>query len=222
MGRPLMAEAVLLRNVVALAGRFPVLAGADLTVAPGQVVLLRGANGAGKTSLLRLCAGLLPVASGQAMVLGEDLALDRRGVRRRVGLLGHATQLYDDLSVRDNVRFSVRAGGGSGQEADAALTQVGLTGRLADTPASRLSAGQRRRTALASVVARRPELWLLDEPYAGLDTDARALLDGVVTAAVAGGASVIIASHEAGQVEELAQRTVTVAGGRTTESVLVP
>ncbi|MHB1446530.1 MAG: heme ABC exporter ATP-binding protein CcmA [Acidimicrobiales bacterium] len=217
-----MAEAVLLRNVVALAGRFPVLAGADLTVAPGQVVLLRGANGAGKTSLLRLCAGLLPVASGQAMVLGEDLALDRRGVRRRVGLLGHATQLYDDLSVRDNVRFSVRAGGGSGQEADAALTQVGLTGRLADTPASRLSAGQRRRTALASVVARRPELWLLDEPYAGLDTDARALLDGVVTAAVAGGASVIIASHEAGQVEELAQRTVTVAGGRTTESVLVP
>ncbi|HVA42213.1 MAG TPA: heme ABC exporter ATP-binding protein CcmA [Acidimicrobiales bacterium] len=217
-----MAEAVLLRNVVALAGRFPVLAGADLTVAPGQVVLLRGANGAGKTSLLRLCAGLLPVASGQAVVLGEDLGLDRRGARRRVGLLGHATGLYDDLSVRDNVRFSVRAGGGSAREADAALALVGLTGRLADTAASRLSAGQRRRTALASVVARRPELWLLDEPYAGLDADARALLDGLVTAAVEGGASVIIASHEAGQVEELAQRTVTVAGGRTTESVLVP
>ncbi|MHB1923589.1 MAG: heme ABC exporter ATP-binding protein CcmA [Acidimicrobiales bacterium] len=217
-----MAEAVLLRNVVALAGRFPVLAGADLTVAPGQVVLLRGANGAGKTSLLRLCAGLLPVASGQALVLGEDLSLDSRGVRRRVGMLGHATQLYDDLSVRDNVRFSVRAGGGSARDADAALEMVGLTGRLADTPASRLSAGQRRRAALASLVGRRPELWLLDEPYAGLDADARGLLDGLVTSAVAGGASVIIASHEAGQVEALAQRTVTVAGGRTTEAVLVP
>jgi len=136
--------------------------------------------------------------------------------------LGHATQLYDDLSVRDNVRFSVRAGGGTLEQADAALGLVGLTGRLADTPAARLSAGQRRRTALASVVARRPELWLLDEPYAGLDADARVLLDGLVSAAVAGGAGVIIASHEAGQVEELAQRTVTVAGGRTTESVLVP
>jgi heme ABC exporter ATP-binding subunit CcmA len=216
-----MADAVHLRNVVALAGRFPVLAGADLTVEPGQVVLLRGANGAGKTSLLRLCAGLLPVASGQALVLGEDLTLDRRGVRRRVGLLGHATQLYDDLSVRDNVRYAVRAAGAGAAAADAALERLGLTGRLPATPASRLSAGQRRRAALAVLVARRPELWLLDEPYAGLDAEARALLDAVVAGAVGGGASVIIASHEAGQVEALAQLRVEVAGGRTREPALV-
>lgn len=216
-----MAEAVHLRSVVALAGRFPVLAGADLTVEPGQVVLLRGANGAGKTSLLRLCAGLLPVVSGQAVVLGEDLMVDRRGVRRRVGLLGHATQLYDDLPVRDNVRFAVRATGGDAAAADAALERVGLIGRLPGTPTSRLSAGQRRRTALAVLVARRPELWLLDEPYAGLDAEARGLLDALVAEAVAGGASVLIASHEAGQVEALAQRRVEVAGGRTRERALV-
>lgn len=216
-----MAQAVLLHNVVALAGRFPVLAGADLTVDPGQVVLLRGANGAGKTSILRLCAGLLPVASGRARVLDEDLTVDRRALRRLVGLLGHATQLYDDLTVRDNVRFAVRAAGGRREDADAALEQLGLTGRLATTPAARLSAGQRRRAALAAIVARRPALWLLDEPYAGLDSGARALLDGLVTGAVAGGASVIIASHEAGQVERLAHKTVTVAGGRTRETSLV-
>ena len=216
-----MAEAVQLRSVVALAGRFPVLAGADLTVEPGQVVLLRGANGAGKTSLLRLCAGLIPISSGEALVLGEDLTVDRRGVRRRVGLLGHATQLYDDLSVRDNVRFAVRAAGAAAAAAEAALDRVGLTGRLPATPASRLSAGQRRRTALAVLVARRPELWLLDEPYAGLDAEARGLLDALVSEAVAGGASVIIASHEAGQVEALAHRRVEVAGGRTRELALV-
>lgn len=216
-----MAEAVLLRSVVALAGRFPLLAGADLTVDPGQVVLLRGANGAGKTSLLRLCAGLIPLTAGEAWVLGEDLREDGRGVRRRVGLLGHATQLYDDLSVRDNVVFTVRAAGGSVAGADAALERVGLAGRLAGVAASRLSAGQRRRAALASIVARRPELWLLDEPYAGLDVDGRALVDSLVAEATAGGASVVIASHESGQVEDLAGRTVTVSGGRTTEAVLV-
>lgn len=216
-----MAEAVALRNVVALSGRFPVLAGADLSVGSGQVVLLRGANGAGKTSLLRLCAGLLPVASGQASVLGEDLVADRRSVRRRVGLLGHATHLYEDLSVTDNVRFSARAAGRRAEDAGAALERVGMTGRLAGLPASRLSAGQRRRTALAAVIARAPELWLLDEPHAGLDPDGRALVDGLVLRAAEGGATVLIASHEVGPVQDLATRIVTVAGGRTLESAFV-
>src|SRR5439155_13374094 len=96
-----METVVRFRSAVCLLGRFPALAGVDLDVAAGEVVLLEGPNGAGKTTLLRTCAGLLPIASGIAEVLGNDLSRDRRGVRRRVGLLGHAGFLYDDLTVED-------------------------------------------------------------------------------------------------------------------------
>jgi heme ABC exporter ATP-binding subunit CcmA len=216
-----MAEAIRLRAVVALSGRFPVLAGADLTVEGGEVVLLRGANGAGKTSLLRVCAGLLPVARGQAEVLGHDIVADRRSVRRLVGLLGHAGSLYDDLTAAQNVRFWARAAGRSAADADRAMERVGLFGRLPALAVSRLSAGQRRRTALACLVARAPRLWLLDEPHAGLDSEGRAVLDSLVLEAAHGGATVLLASHESGRVEDLAARTVVVAGGRTQEPVLV-
>src|ERR1700760_725918 len=107
-----MDLAIRFRSAVALVGRFPVLAGVDLDVARGEIVLLEGANGAGKTSILRAAAGLLRVVSGQAEVLGADLIADPRAVRRRVGLLGYATALYDELNVADNVRFAVRASGG--------------------------------------------------------------------------------------------------------------
>jgi heme ABC exporter ATP-binding subunit CcmA len=208
-----MAAAVRLRSAVALLGGFPVLAGADLEVSPGEVVLLQGANGAGKTSLLRTCAGLLAVVSGSAEVLGCDLLADRRAVRRRVGLLGHATALYDDLTVEDNVRFAVRAAGVATGAVEPALVRLGLAGRLRTVPAARLSAGQRRRAALAVLVARQPELWLLDEPHAGLDAEHRDLLDDLIGAAVAAGAAVVMASHERDRASALADRTLTMAGG---------
>jgi heme ABC exporter ATP-binding subunit CcmA len=208
-----MDLAINFRSAVAMVGRFPVLAGVDLDVARGEVVLLQGANGAGKTSLLRACAGLLRVVAGEAVVLGEDLVTDPRAVRRRVGLLGHATSLYDDMSASDNVTFAVRAYGGSPQKIGPALELLGITGRLLKTPVSALSAGQRRRVALAILVARDPELWLLDEPHAGLDVDNRDLLDRLVTDAVARGATVVLASHEADRAVALAGRVVTVAGG---------
>ncbi len=106
-----MDSVVHLRAAVSLLGRFPALAGVDLDVAPSEIVLVRGPNGAGKTTLLRLCAGLAHLTSGEAIVLGCDLATDPRAVRARVGLLGHATALYDDLNVVDNVRFWSRAAG---------------------------------------------------------------------------------------------------------------
>jgi len=205
-----MAPAIRFRAAVALLGRFPALAGVDLDVSAGEVVLLQGANGAGKTSLLRACAGLLPVASGEAEVLGVDLRRDRRAVRRRVGLLGHAGFLYDDLTVEDNVRFAVRAAGRSTAAVDPALVRLGLDGRLRRVAAGRLSTGQRRRTALAVVLAREPELWLLDEPHAGLDADARDVIDDVIGAAAAGGAAVLMASHE----PVPAHRTLVMAGGQ--------
>ncbi|MDQ3897761.1 MAG: ATP-binding cassette domain-containing protein, partial [Actinomycetota bacterium] len=111
LGGVAMALAVRLRSAVSLLGRFPALAGVDLDVAEGEIVLVRGANGAGKTTLLRACAGLTAVTAGEAEVLGHDLRKDRKAVRRRVGLLGHAAFLYDDLTVADNLRFAARAAG---------------------------------------------------------------------------------------------------------------
>jgi heme ABC exporter ATP-binding subunit CcmA len=221
-----MEPVVQLRGAVTLLGRFPALAGIDLEVAAGEIVLLRGPNGAGKTTLLRCLAGLLPVVRGEAQVLGHDLTAraQARAVRGRVGLLGHATGLYDDLTVADNVRFWGRAAGAAPAEIDAALVACGLEGRLAGVPVARLSAGQRRRTSLACLVARRPELWLLDEPHAGLDQDGRNTLDGLVRSAVAAGATVVLSSHELDRAEALADRVVDLAGGTTDrkERVLVP
>ena len=202
-------------------GRFPALAGIDLEVAAGEIVLLRGPNGAGKTTLLRLCAGLLPVVRGEARVLGHDLTNRRQwhALRRRVGLLGHATGLYDELTVADNVRFWGQAAGASDSDIDAALVACGLDGRLADLLVARLSAGQRRRASLACLLSRRPELWLLDEPHAGLDQEGRNVLDGLVRTAVASGATVVLASHELERAEALADRVVTIVGGTTDPAV---
>jgi heme ABC exporter ATP-binding subunit CcmA len=208
-----METVVHLRAAVALLGRFPALAGVDLDVGRGEIVLLNGPNGAGKTTLLRVCAGLIPVVSGEAVVLGHDLRHDRQGVRRRVGLLAHATGLYDELTVADNIRFWVRASHADPRDADRAMAALGLDGRLRDVPVARLSAGQRRRTSLAVLVARRPELWLLDEPHAGLDQEARDLVDGLIRDAVRAGATVMVASHEHERAAALAGRQVTIAGG---------
>jgi heme ABC exporter ATP-binding subunit CcmA len=209
-----LPPALFLHDAVALSGRFPLLAGVDLEVANGETVLVEGPNGAGKTSLLRVCAGLVPLASGRVAVLGLDPVRQRNQVRRRVGMLSHASHLYDDLTVRENVRFAVRAAGAGTDRIGDACDRLGLRGRLLKTSAAKLSAGQRRRVALAVLAARWPELWLLDEPHAGLDASARDTLDELIREATSGGATVVVASHEAHQVEPLATRAVTVAGGR--------
>lgn len=209
-----MPPVVRFRSAVAVLGRFPALAGVDLDVDPGEIVLVQGPNGAGKTSLLRACAGLLAVTSGTAEVLGQDLCRDRRAVRRQVGLLGHATALYDDLTAEDNIRFAVRAAGASTDGVGPALARLGLDGRLRTVAVGRMSAGQRRRTAIAALVAKRPRLWLLDEPHAGLDADGRDLLDALAREAAHDGATVLFASHEADRATALASRTVTMAGGQ--------
>ncbi|WCO67690.1 heme ABC exporter ATP-binding protein CcmA [Iamia majanohamensis] len=208
-----MEPVVDLRGAVALVGRFPALAGADLEVGPGEVVLLQGPNGAGKTTLLRCCAGLVPVVDGVARVLGCDLRADRRQVRRRVGLLAHATGLYDELTVEANVAFWGRAGGCRPEDVEAALARMGLDGRLRSVDVGRLSAGQRRRTSLAVLLARRPELWLLDEPHAGLDQAGRDLVDGLIGDASAAGVTVLLSSHELDRAAAVAHRQVEVVGG---------
>ncbi len=211
-----MVSIVSLQGVVALLGRFPALAGADLEVGESEIVLVQGPNGAGKSTLLRVCAGLLRIESGRAEVLCHDLVTDRAAVRRSVGLLGHDTALYDDLTVEENLRFWARASRIDDEAVPAALDRLGVADRLRDVAVRNLSAGQRRRTALAAVVVRRPRLWLLDEPHSGLDQGGRDLIDQVILDAASAGATVMLASHELDRTLDLATRHLTVAGGTIT------
>ena len=208
-----MPAVVRCRSAVCLLGRFPALAGVDLDASTGEIVLLSGANGAGKTTLLRLLAGLVPLYSGEATVLDHDLAVDRKGARRDLALVGHETFCYDDLTVRENVRFATRAVARSTADADAALERVGLE-RSARVTHGRLSQGQRRRVALAIALARDPRLLLLDEPHAGLDEQGRTILDEVVRAAPAEGRTVLLASHELHRARPLATREVQISAGQ--------
>jgi heme ABC exporter ATP-binding subunit CcmA len=194
-------------------GRFPALAGADLEVESGEVVLLSGPNGAGKTTLLRLCAGLLALRAGEAEVLGVNLAVEPRRVRRAVALVGHETFCYDDLTVGENVRFVARSTGHRAADADDALERVGLQ-RVANIAHGRLSQGQRRRLSLANALARNPRLLLLDEPHAGLDEHGRAVLEEIVRSAPAEDRTVMLASHELELARRLATREVRIVAGQ--------
>jgi heme ABC exporter ATP-binding subunit CcmA len=208
-----MDTVIELSGVVAVLGQFPALAGVDLTVQRGEIVLLQGPNGAGKTSLLRVCAGLLPIERGTGHVLGIDLTTNREAIRSRVGLLGHANGLYLDLTVMQNLQFWASTVAATSSEVSNAMATMRIDGRLAEVKASQLSAGQRRRCALASLIVRRAEIWLLDEPHAGLDAAGRDELDALLRSAVASGATVVLASHERDRALGLATRTVTIDGG---------
>lgn len=208
-----MDTVIELSGVVAVLGQFPALAGVDLTVQRGEIVLLQGPNGAGKTSLLRVCAGLMAIERGTGHVLGIDLATNREAIRSRVGLLGHTNGLYLDLTAMQNVQFWASTVSATALEIETAMAMMRIDGRLAGVKASQLSAGQRRRCALASLIVRRAEIWLLDEPHAGLDAAGRDELDALLRSVVTTGATVVLASHERDRAHGLATRTVTIDGG---------
>jgi heme ABC exporter ATP-binding subunit CcmA len=203
---------VSMRSAVCLLGRFPALAGADLDVEAGEILLLSGPNGAGKTTLLRCIAGLIPLHQGSAVVCGHDLAYDRRSARRSLALVGHETFCYDDLTVRENLVFAVRAARRRPAAVDEAIERLGLR-RVADVPHSRLSAGQRRRLSLAVGLAREPRLLLLDEPHAGLDPTTRETLDQLLVQAAHEGRTVMLASHELAYARAIATREAQVVAG---------
>jgi len=133
-------------------------------------------------------------------------------LRRRVGWLGHEGSFYDDLSVTENLTFAAKALGRPTEEIEAVLGLVGLENR-ATTRAEQLSAGQRRRLGLAWVLLRRPELWLLDEPYASLDDEGRNFFDQLIGDVVKSGATVVVSAHDRLRSTALAPRTITMAGG---------
>jgi heme exporter protein A len=164
-------------------------------VGAGQVLSLEGANGAGKTSLLRMIAGFLTPAAGTIALASADLVVDEAEERaRRIGWLGHHDAAKLQLSPREVLTFFARLYGGDGDIA-AALEAIGLT-RVADLPCQYLSAGQKKRLALARLKLSGRPLWLLDEPLASLDAEGKKRAGEIIAAHALYGGIAIAATHE--------------------------
>ena len=175
--------------------------GLSFTVKAGQALALEGANGAGKTSLLRLIAGFLPAAAGAVTLLQDGREISEPEERGRfVGWLGHHDALKASFTVSEQLTFFGKLYGRSGDgttllEQAHLLEQIGLT-RQAELPCRYLSAGQRRRLALARLLLTGRPLWLLDEPFAALDTAGKALVARLIALHCGQGGIVLAATHE--------------------------
>lgn len=164
--------------------------GLGFSVAGGEALLVTGRNGAGKSSLLRMIAGLLRIAGGTLSLEGGD---PERSIGEQAHYLGHNDALKPSLTVEENLAFWTAWLGGAGDPREA-LAAVALES-LIGLPAAYLSAGQRRRLSIARVVAAKRPLWLLDEPTSALDTASQAMLLGLMRAHLAGGGIIIAATH---------------------------
>jgi len=169
-----------------------VLARVSLEVERGERFLIVGGNGSGKTTLLRILATALPKSLGEFSLFGMDPELNRWDVRQKVALLSHQPALYEDLSAVENLRIVTRL---VGQSLDLVelLGRVGLEDR--PDPVCFYSAGMRKRLAFARLLAQKPELALIDEPYGQLDPEGFDLVDGLMDELAQGGATVVMASH---------------------------
>ncbi len=199
-------------------GGTAVLDGVTFRLAPGQKALLLGRNGAGKSTLLRVIASLLPRDRGAIRIAGHDPRRQPTQAARCLGYVGHASLLYQDLSVEENLRYYARLYGLPGPEASrragAWLEETGLAGRRRDFVRS-LSQGQVRRLTIARALLHEPPLLLLDEPFAGLDADGRAWLVGLLGADR--GRTVLLATHQLDFPTQAADVVLTLADGRIVE-----
>lgn len=211
---PELEQAVSLLGVTRLFGGHPAVVRVELEVPRGESVLLWGPNGAGKTTLLRLIATAISPTFGGGRVLGFDLMRDRRHIRGRTELLGHRSRLYEDLTPAEYLRFVADLwGAAAGGAVRGVLDRVGL-GEVAGERIRGLSQGTRQRLALARAFLRRPELLLLDEPYAALDEEARRLIDELIGEARTGGGTVIVATHDTARAAGVIDRAVRLEAGR--------
>ena len=184
------------RDLACRRGERWVFAALDFALPAGGALLLSGPNGSGKSSLLRLMAGLLPPASGSLLWAGEPLRAEPEAHRKRLHFLGHLDAVKPVLSARENLAFwaALRGVRPEPGQLEAALETFGLAA-LASVPARLLSAGQKRRLALSRLLAAPAELWLLDEPSVGLDSDSVAALTTAMAAHLGSGGRIVASSH---------------------------
>jgi heme exporter protein A len=185
--------------------------GVSCTVPAGQLLRVQGANGAGKTSLLRIICGLLEPTTGEALWRGQGVAGLREEFGRQLIYLGHAAALKDDLSPLENLQAASTLGGQllDAAQARAALAAAGLAGYV-NTPVRRLSQGQRRRSALARLVqGQYAALWVLDEPFTALDAVATGWLASLVRSHVKAGGIVVLTSHQDVAIDDTPQQVLS-------------
>jgi ABC-2 type transport system ATP-binding protein len=196
----------------AYAGR-TVLDGVDLAVRPGEIVALLGPNGAGKTTTVEIVEGYRQADAGTVRVLGEDPQRGGASLRARVGLmLQGGAGLEPRATPRDLVRLYAAFHHG-GRRTDELIDQVGL-GLVAGTRVRRLSGGERQRLALALALVGDPEVLLLDEPTSGMDPEARRATRELIAGLRGEGRTILLTTHDLGDVERLADRVAILAGGR--------
>ena len=179
-----------------------VFAGIGFAVAAGEALAVTGRNGAGKSSLLRLVAGLLRPAGGRLWLEGGDAELS---IAEQAHYLGHQDAVKPSLSVAENLRFWAAFLGGGAPKLEDILDAVGL-GSIAGLPAAYLSAGQRRRLSIARLLAVKRPIWLLDEPASTLDAAGKERLNGFMQTHLAGDGLIVAATHgplELSAVQEL-------------------
>ena len=178
------APGISIRQLTKTYGRFRALHRVDLEVAPGSFVALFGPNGAGKSTLLGILAGLVRPSCGQVFLDGDEITGDRdENLGKRIGALSYQTYLYDELTVRENLRFYGKLFGVENREEriEELLRTVGMDAR-SGSPVRTLSRGMRQRVALARALLHDPDVLLLDEPYSGLDQDAMVMLKTILAA----------------------------------------
>jgi heme exporter protein A len=177
----------------------PLFRGLGFSVGPGSLMVLKGSNGSGKTTLLKMLAGLITPAEGEITFNGENIALLGNSYRQEFAYLGHQLAIKPQFTVRQNIAYWA-ALRDTKDLLLAAIVYFKLE-PLLDTPCYALSAGWKKRVALARLMVSQADIWLLDEPEANLDKDAQLLLRNLLLIRAEQGGTVILASHYASDFE---------------------